>query len=79
MLPVVIVSAFAAFLLKLLLATARVLHLAGQLYQQSKEYLWLRIFCRWLILNDCEGGSGLKTLPNGDLGSYSIRVAGMAL
>ena len=79
MLPVVIVSAFAAFLLKLLLATARALRLAGQLHQQSKEYLWLRIFCRWLILDDCEGGSRMKTLVNGDLGNYSIRVAGMAL
>ena len=79
MLPVVIVFAFAAFSLKLLLATARVLHLAGQLYQQSRKYLWLRSFYPWLILGDREDDPGRKTLPYGEWENYSTRVAGMAL
>ena len=77
--PVVIVFAFAAFLLKLLLATARVLHLAGQLYQRAKKYLWLRSFYPWLFLGDREDDPRLKTLPYGEWVNYSTRVAGMAL
>ena len=52
MLWTVTVCAFVAFLLKLLLATARILRLAGQLYMRLEKYLWLRSFYLCQVLVD---------------------------